>query len=117
MSNEFTPETYTQLDSVTCDDQAAPFSVLNDYPGTLYALRLYERNLTEKERLQNYFVDACRFYSINVSKFMKMEREDFAAFAIKCGNDFKLNGVDMNVDEYAADRTLLLLFISENWED
>ena len=117
LGTEFSVDAWTSYESAQYIDQAAPFSVLNDYPGILYGIRVYNRTLTEEEGLQNFFVDMCRYYGVNVSKMMRLSAEEFAAFAAECGNDLKLNGITMRETSYDADRVKLIGIINDNWEE
>ena len=61
---------YTNLSAVPAkNDVAGRFSLFNALPATVYAVRVYNRTLTAKEKLQNSFVDKAALYSLDLTGF------------------------------------------------
>ena len=49
--------------------RGSEFKLMRETPGTLYAIRVYDRVLTDAERAQNHFADVCNFYQLDLSDF------------------------------------------------
>ena len=47
-------------------NQNEAFRLMYDFPGTVYAVRIYDRVLTKEEQQRNYFADLCRSLKIDV---------------------------------------------------
>ncbi len=45
------------------------FKLMRETPGTLYAIRVYDRMLTDAERAQNHFADLCAYYKLDLTDF------------------------------------------------
>ncbi len=62
-------------------DKAGEFSLLNGYPAEVYAIRVYNRALTEDEFLQNHFVDMAAYFGLDLSLIGEGEEATiYAAF-------------------------------------
>ena len=53
-------------------ERASRFSLFNGFPATVYAVRVYDRELSMAEKLQNSFVDKAAFYGLDVSDFANL---------------------------------------------
>ena len=82
-----------ELESFASRDSG--FRLFDNYSGAIYAVRLYDRVLTEAERQRNAFVDLCGFYSINVSSFSRIPADKLDAFLEACGELADLRNVTM----------------------
>ncbi len=54
-------------------ERASRFSLFNGFPATVYAVRVYDRELSMAEKLQNSFVDKAAFYGLDVSGFAGLD--------------------------------------------
>lgn len=111
---ELTQNEYIVLENGQGVDLAENFSLLNGLPGTLYSVRYYDCEISQEARYRNFFVDLCGFYNINVSNFFKFSAEDLEAFLVNCGTQAHAKGVEMDADNYAANRTLVYQIINNN---
>ncbi len=62
-----TETAYTAISSKTGETGVGRFSVLNGNPGTVYAIRVYDRALSESERLHNHGVDLLAYFKVDIS--------------------------------------------------
>ena len=80
------------------------FSLFSALPADVYAIRVYNRELTDAEKLQNSFVDKAGFYQIDLSEFASVENKteiyeyfaeigtDLSKEAAQAIYDMKVNG-------------------------
>ncbi len=80
-----TKERRAELLGYSSKDGAGRFSLFNGLPATVYAVRVYDRTLTEKEKNINGFVDKAAYHGIDLSGFAALDGEAkervYAAFS------------------------------------
>ncbi len=109
---------WKNLEAVAPKDDAAQFSLMNNYPGTLYSVRVYDKLLDENTVRRNAFVDLCAFYNVNIAQFFTIEADQLDTFLYKCGEAADLNNVEMDPEDAShswANRTALYEIINANW--
>ncbi|MBQ8907265.1 MAG: hypothetical protein IJY71_01590, partial [Clostridia bacterium] len=80
------------------------FTLFNESPAYLYAVRVYNRTLNDAEKNMNYFVDICAFYGVDLTGFAALSQ----AKKEKAVNNLldELKGYSMqnnDMDAYLAD--------------
>lgn len=68
-----TKERRAELLGYSSKDGAGRFSLFNGLPATVYAVRVYNRTLTEKEKNINGFVDKAAYHGIDLSDFSALD--------------------------------------------
>ena len=90
------------------------FSLLNGFPGSLYAIRYYDHVISQDTRLRNFFVDLCGFYDVNVSNFFKLSTDELEAFLVSCGTAAHSLNVEMDAKNVSANRAKVYEIINNN---
>ena len=98
-------DTYATYAAVSSNGGAeGRFSLFTALPADVYAIRVYNRTLTDAEKLQNNFVDKAGFYQIDLSEFASVENKteiyeyfaeigtDLSKEAAQAIYDMKVNG-------------------------
>ncbi len=57
------------ISSDLLETRGSEFKVMRETPGTLYAIRVYDRVLSDDERAQNHFADVCAYYKLDLTNF------------------------------------------------
>lgn len=97
-------------------DAAPRFSLFNGFPGVLYAVRYYDRSLSDRELTQNYFVDLLGFYGVKVSPLLQLDAAARAELLRTCGEIATERGVSFTFDNAEQQKALLLQIIDEEWK-
>jgi len=63
------------LDPTTAPDKAGKFSLYNNIPSMVYAVRVYNRELSQAEQYQNHFVDIAAYYGLDLSLMKDEDKE------------------------------------------
>ncbi len=69
---------FSLLGSVTATAASSAddtFTLFRQMPATVYAIRVYNRVLTEEEQLQNHFADLVYYYGLDISAFKSYENK------------------------------------------
>ncbi|MBE6656418.1 MAG: hypothetical protein E7609_06100 [Ruminococcaceae bacterium] len=74
------------------------FSLFNTMPATVYAIRVYNRALTDAEKLHNSFIDKAAFYQLEIDGFTGLD----AAKKENIYNYFATVGFDADATELQA---------------
>ena len=85
---------------------SAPFRFLHQYPGTVYSVRVYNRELTASEQIMNGFASLCKLYSASLDEFAALSDEGRLYVAEKVlakGFDTKKATIEADIAAYAAD--------------
>ena len=88
------------------------FSLLHHLPGTVYAVRIYNRTLREEELIQNKAADIIYYYNLDttlLSLMLDLYEDDAVVYASLSSLDFDMTGEEA---QYAADSALTSLLLS-----
>lgn len=63
-----------------------PITLLGDMPGAAYAVRVYNRLLSDAEQTRNHFVDLCYAFGVDVTGLTLVKEEDLADLCARYGS-------------------------------
>ena len=114
LSGSFNIGMSSLLEQEESSDRAEKFSLFNGFPGTLYAIRYYDHEISQETRLRNFFVDLCGFYDVNVSNFFKLSTDELEAFLVSCGTAAYSLNVEMDAKNVSVNRAKVYEIINQN---
>ena len=109
---------YFDNDANPYTDSVSRYTIFNGYPGVIYGVRLYDRHLTEDEKVRNSFVDLLAFYKINVSSILGLDSERREKFLNDCAISADYNNLVMGntaSETMKANRALIENIIWTYW--
>lgn len=110
-SRSITPTFHWEMEQEIEEER---FSLLNGFPGSLYAIRYYDHVISQDTRLRNFFVDLCGFYDVNVSNFFKLSTDELEDFLTDCGRAADSLNVEMDAKNVSANRAKVYEIINNN---
>ncbi len=69
LRDALTSEIKSSASGVNVVGENGTIRLMQATPGTVYAIRIYDRKLTEEELIQNHFADLCAYYKLDISLF------------------------------------------------
>ena len=104
---------YDQICEDVFKDQAGKLSLFNGYPGRLYSVRVYEsEELTDREKMRNYFVDLLAFYGVNVSELFFMSNDRLNTVLTNCGVLAVKHKIALDVNNYSESRNHVIQILN-----
>ncbi len=98
--------------AVSADDDA--FTLFYQMPATVYAIRVYNRALSEEEQLQNHFADIVYYYALDITEFKDYENKSEIYEAMKeYGFDLERSEAQAILDFLLGDNTAILSLVLE----
>ncbi len=87
------------------------FRLMEDVAGTVYAIRVYDRALTEDELMQNHFADLCAYYQLDLTAFLSYVPEASRATVYRQWAKYTIDGQNKEDLQRALDESVAATFL------